>query len=109
MVKRLWRSWTTTALTALLQDQQDFPYEVIELADRIPTVGNTNLITSEAQTTRNSVRVHAFLEAANPGWYYALDHPEEMMILSCKKIPRNPLGGQLTTLPAFSGDLYRVE
>ncbi|HID30720.1 MAG TPA: histidine kinase, partial [Desulfobacterales bacterium] len=62
-------------------DRQNISYEVIELSDTLPGLGDINLYTSETQAALHPERTRAFVEASNRGWRYALDHPEETVDL----------------------------
>ncbi|MBE9580274.1 MAG: transporter substrate-binding domain-containing protein [Proteobacteria bacterium] len=62
-------------------DRQDISYEVIELSDALPGLGDINLYTSETQAALHPERTRAFVEASNRGWRYALDHPNETVDL----------------------------
>ena len=66
-------------------EQQGFAYELIELTDGMPMISDINLFTSESQAKANPERTRAFVEAANRGWRYALDHPVEIVELILQK------------------------
>ncbi len=58
-------------------ERQNIPYEMIELTEFLPDLGDINLFTSETQAAEYPERTRAFIKASNQGWQYALDHPEE--------------------------------
>ncbi len=64
-----------------LLEQQNIPYELIELTDALPSLGAANLFTSEQYARQYPQRTRAFLKAANQGWAYALENPEEIIHL----------------------------
>ena len=66
-------------------NRQNIPYEMIELTDSLPGLGDINLFTGETQVAQHPDRTRAFVEASNRGWQYALDHPEETVDLILKQ------------------------
>ena len=70
-------------------NRQNIPYEMIELTDSLPGLGDINLFTGETQVAQHPDRTRAFVEASNRGWQYALDHPEETVDLILKQYKPN--------------------
>jgi PAS domain S-box-containing protein len=62
-------------------ERNGIPFNVIELADYLPSLGEEYLFTSEAQAEQHRELTQAFIEASNEGWRHALDHPEEIVDL----------------------------
>jgi PAS domain S-box-containing protein len=79
------------AMTAFVSDEpyylqeKNIPFELIELNSVLPGLGDINLFTSESEAFQHPARTRAFIKAANQGWQYALDHPEETIRLIRKK------------------------
>lgn len=75
------------AMTAFLSnepfalEQKGVPFQIIELTGYLPGLGDVYLFTSSSEASANSKRTHAFIEASNAGWRYALDHPDEIIDL----------------------------
>ncbi|MCB1777745.1 MAG: transporter substrate-binding domain-containing protein, partial [Candidatus Competibacteraceae bacterium] len=75
------------AMTAFLSNepfylqQKGVPFQIIELTSYMPDQGDDYLFTSTTQANAHPQQVHAFIEASNAGWRYALDHPDEIIDL----------------------------
>ncbi|MEA3278334.1 MAG: transporter substrate-binding domain-containing protein [Pseudomonadota bacterium] len=66
-------------------ERAEHPFQIIDIADQLPGLGDVYLFTSEAEARQRTERARAFLEASNEGWRYALEHPEEIVDLILAK------------------------
>ena len=67
-----------------LLESKGVPFQLIDLASYLPSLGDGYLISSEGEVEQHRERTLNFLRASNEGWRYALSHPDEItdLILS---------------------------
>jgi diguanylate cyclase (GGDEF)-like protein len=59
--------------------QQNIEYEIIEPFDFGFNMSAGNLFTSKDEAINHTQRTHAFIEASNKGWKYAIEHSDEII------------------------------
>lgn len=62
-------------------EQQQVPFNIIDLYDYMRSLGDLYLFTSEQQAAQFPAQTQDFIEATNEGWRYALAHQEEIVDL----------------------------